>query len=422
MSADNSDVGIGSRYSCLQCREAKRKCDRITPECTLCLQKNISCAYPERRKRRQARPKHAHVSAPALSSPQHQQPWPFLNTPSPSQASTLSGEAIEPPAVQKQQFHLAAEYFLDPLVFQHAQLQLPTLQIDSLVTDEVTATVGSVADIRATAQSHFSTVHVWMPIVSKIQFYKLLLNRLTHHRAELHLLLLAMRLSGHVVTKTARTELYDLTRRFHLSVTGSGIFSLLVLQASVFIACYELGHGIYPAAFMSISSCARYAVALGVDSSISGHADPKIQSLDLEECRRVWWAILAMDRFMNLTDPKRKLVTPDPVTSNYLPIDDKNWDNGTNGAEAACTLGSANSLEMGRFARLAQAAHLLSLVIQDVAEGSPDSSQLRRTIFALVHVSRLEARVRRLELCTQMSTCFRYDGGVIASPVSLAQH
>ncbi|PQK17042.1 hypothetical protein BB8028_0007g02410 [Beauveria bassiana] len=402
MSADNSDVRIGSRYSCLQCREAKRKCDRITPECTLCLQKNTSCAYPERRKRRQVRPKHADV--PALNSPQ--QPWPFLNTPSPSQASTLSREAIEPPAVQKQQLHLVAEYFLDPEVFQHAQLQLPTLQIDSLLTDEVTATVGSVADIRTTAQNHFSTVHVWMPIVSKIQFYKLLLNRLTYHRAELHLLLLAMMLSGDVVTKTARTELYDLTKRFHFSITASGVFSLLVLQASVFIACYELGHGMYPAAFMSISACARYAVALGVDSSISEHADPKIQSLDLEECRRVWWAILAIDRFMNLPDPKRQLVTPDPVTSNYLPIDDTIWDNGTNGAEGACTLGSANSLEMGRFARLAQAAHLLSLVIQDVAEGSHDSSQLRRTIFALVHVSRLEARVRRLELCTQMSTCF----------------
>lgn len=80
----------------------------------------------------------------------------------------------------------------------------------------------------------------------------------------------------------------------------------------------------------------------------------------------------------------------------------------TTGAEDACTLGSANGLEIGRFARLAQAAHLLSLVIKDVAEGSSDSSQLRRTIFALVHVSRIEARLRKLELCTQMTTCFRY--------------
>ncbi|KAJ4153896.1 hypothetical protein LMH87_010362 [Akanthomyces muscarius] len=400
MSASDPDARLMSRYSCLQCREAKRKCDRVTPECTLCLQKSINCEFPERRKRRQVRPRYADASA--LQSP----PQPALNTPSPSQASTLSREAAEPPVAQKKQLHLVAEHFLDPEVFQYAQLQLPTLLIDSLVTNEIAATVGGTADIRTIAQKHFSTVHAWMPIVSKIQFYKLLPRRLTYNRAELHLLLLAMKLSGDVPTQTPCTELHGLTKQFQHSVEGSGIFSLLVLQAGILIACYELGHGVYPAAFLSISSCARYAMALGVDSSVGGHLDPKIETFDLEECRRVWWAILVMDRFMNLSNPKRQLVTPDPDTSNYIPVDDKNWDNGTTGAEDACTLGSANGLEIGRFARLAQAAHLLSLVIKDVAEGSNDSSQLRRTIFALVHVSRIEARLRRLELCTQMATCF----------------
>ncbi|OAA60644.1 Transcription factor [Cordyceps fumosorosea ARSEF 2679] len=396
MPARSSDAHSASRYSCLQCREAKRKCD-LRPK-----QPNTSTAF----------------SPPLLLSPR--------NTPSPSQASTQSREAAEPQQPRIQQSTLVAEHFLDPEVFQNAQLLLPALQIDSLLTDEIAATVGTVADIRGTAQKHFSTVHVWMPIVSKIQFYKLLLKRLTYNRAELHLLLLAMRLSSDAVNLMARTPLYELTKQFQHSVQNSGILSLLALQASIFIACYELGHGIYPAAFFSIASCARYAIALSVDSSVSEHPDPEIEAFDLEECRRVWWAILAMDRyeifdsvhvcwlfidggvsrFINLSNPKRQLVTPDPDTSNYIPIDDQNWDNGTTGPEDACTLTSANTLEMGRFARLAQAAHLLSLAIKDVAEGSHDSAQLRRTIFALVHVSRLEARVRRLELCTQMSTCF----------------
>ncbi len=186
-------------------------------------------------------------------------------------------------------------------MFQHAQLQLPTLQIDSLLTDEISAAVGgSTADIRTIAQKHFSTVHAWMPIVSKIQFYKLLPKWLTYSRAELHLLLLAMKLSGDVVTQTPRTELYTLTKQFQHSVESSGIFSLLVLQAGILIACYELGHGVYPAAFLSLASCARYAIALGVDSSVGGHLDPKIEALDLEECRRAWWAILVMDRYKHL--------------------------------------------------------------------------------------------------------------------------
>lgn len=31
---------------------------------------------------------------------------------------------------------------------------------------------------------------------------------------------------------------------------------------------------------------------------------------------------------MNLSNPKRQLVTPDPDTSNYIPVDDRSWDNG----------------------------------------------------------------------------------------------
>lgn len=316
MAANDSEAGLSSRYSCLQCREAKRKCDRVTPHCTLCLQyvhlsychfspfqlgtspnqlclfrKNISCVFPQRRKRREVRAKQADASS--LYSPQQL----ALNTPSPSQASTHSREAAVSPAAHLQQLNLVAEHFLDPEVFQHAQLELPGSQIDSLLTDEINAAVGSTADIRIITQRHFSTVHVWMPVVSKIQFYKLLLKRLTYNRAELHLLLLAMKLCGDVVTKTPHTELYALTKQFQHTVECSGILSLLFLQASIFISCYELGHGIYPAAFLSISASARYAIALGVDSSIGEKADRKIEAFDLEECRRTWWAILAMDRY-----------------------------------------------------------------------------------------------------------------------------
>lgn len=77
------------------------------------------------------------------------------------------------------------------------------------------------------------------------------------------------------------------------------------------------------------------------------------------------------------------------------------------GPEDALTLGSANSLSMGRFARFAQAAHLLSQVLDRIADGSDDTEQLRRTIFALVNVSRIEAEMRQLEFCTQMAVCYR---------------
>lgn len=35
---------------------------------------------------------------------------------------------------------------------------------------------------------------------------------------------------------------------------------------------------------------------------------------------------------MNLCDPKRHLVTPDPDSTSYLPIDDEEWDAGVSAA------------------------------------------------------------------------------------------
>lgn len=58
-------------------------------------------------------------------------------------------------------------------------------------------------------------------------------------------------------------------------------------------------------------------------------------------------------------------------------------------------------------------------MIRDVAESSDDTTQLRRTIFALVQVSRMEADRRKLELCTQMSTCYRYDDALAILTSSL---
>ena len=70
-------------------------------------------------------------------------------------------------------------------------------------------------------------------------------------------------------------------------------------------------------------------------------------------------------------------------------------------------LGNANSIKLGRYARFAQAAHLLSQVLHQVVDATYDTAQLRRTIFSLVQLSRIESRLRKLEFCTQMAVCYR---------------
>lgn len=199
------------------------------------------------------------------------------------------------PVVSAAAATLLAERFMDPELFALAQLELPTLNLESLVTEEVERLVGDVREIQATSQFFFETVHSWMPIVCKIGFSQSLLKRMTHQRAEFFLLVLSMKLCSSRVTE-ARSHFYQLVRQYYADLERSGVMSLLVLQAGVLIALYEMGHGLYPDAYLSVSECARYGAALGVDKTIVSRGATSTKWPDLEEARRVWWSILVLDR------------------------------------------------------------------------------------------------------------------------------
>lgn len=63
---------------------------------------------------------------------------------------------------------------------------------------------------------------------------------------------------------------------------------------------------------------------------------------------------------------------------------------------------------MGRFARFAQTAHLLSQALYTVAkEPDTETTQLRRTLMALVNLSFMEGTMRQWAFCSQMAVCFR---------------
>ncbi|ETS04757.1 hypothetical protein M419DRAFT_72675 [Trichoderma reesei RUT C-30] len=393
-------------FACLACRDSKRRCDRALPQCRGCLRKRIVCDYPYRRKKRERKTRPAPSNAVVS-------PTSGLLT---DQAS-FTAETSHPSPEYDHALHLGSspsaaanfltERFLDPEAFTSAQLRVPEPSVDHLITKQVSDFVGDVANIKATSDKFFASVHEWMPVVSRIQFLANLVSWLTHKRAELFYLILAMRLSSEQVSNP-RTPLYQATKHLQFRLEHSGVLSLQVIQASVLVALYEIGHGVYPSAFLSIAGCARYATALGIDKSILHRDLTGISWNELEERRRVWWSILVLDRFLNLCDPSRHLVTPDPILENWLPVDDAAFNNGSGRPEDAYTLGSATALDLGRFARFAQAAHLLGQVLRHVAEGSPESetAQLRRTIFSLVNVSRLEAHLRQMEFCSQTAVCY----------------
>jgi hypothetical protein len=93
-----------------------------------------------------------------------------------------------------------------------------------------------------------------------------------------------------------RSSLYEATKHYYHEVEASDRLSLPILQSGILLDLYELGHGIYPAAFLSIGACARFAHTLGITDNRAVGARKVLTLVEVEERRRVRWAIVILDR------------------------------------------------------------------------------------------------------------------------------
>lgn len=265
-----------ARHACLPCRRSKRRCDRKIPSCDLCIKKDIDCNYPgTRTSERDSRTMYSQTPD-SQSSPE----------------TTRSGNT-----------EASAIYFLAPHIFRQAQLELPRSDIP--IPAEVSSLIGDTSSIREIANTFFSTIHFWLPIVFKKGFFVSMLSPWTQRQTELSLLTLCMKLCNTAPSEDEGPNnfLYRTAKRFHHEVETAGILSTHVLQAGLLIALYEMGHAMYPAAYLTVGACSRYGLALGLYnncSPTSANDDPEIRGQrswnEVEENRRVWWAVLIFDR------------------------------------------------------------------------------------------------------------------------------
>lgn len=245
---------------------------------------------------------------------------------------------------QVQAVDLPTILFLDPDLLRLGQVE--TLHNAPVIPQHLLQLIGSLDEIRFTADNFFGHIHQWMPFISKKRFYNLYMQPSFHSQPDVALLLLALKLITTLPLPdlpNPHTALYHTIKHFYLEVEGS--FSLLVLQAGILVALYELGHGIYPAAFLSIGQCARYAHALGINTSHAVPATRVLTLVEVEERRRVWWAIVILDRYVVPSDqirwqdidngsfvsigcPGRPFVTADPRLDDMLPVNDATFDLG----------------------------------------------------------------------------------------------
>ncbi|KAL4981918.1 hypothetical protein BDW68DRAFT_183027 [Aspergillus falconensis] len=356
---------------CKNCKDRKRRCDKALPKCSLCARSASSAPFFSKilgsllsRKNLRCDYHHGRTESNTLLSP------------SSAAAPAAAGDDTLSHSASNSSLALSTILFLDPALLQHGPLQVELDQHATHIPGHISAAIGSLEMIRETGDEFFETIHPWMPIISKARFYDdYLRDNHHHHKVNVVLLLLAVRLIISNPTQDPRSGLYDWTKQFYQRVEGSAAPSILVLQANIFIALYELGHGLYPNAYMTIGACARYMYVLGIKGTgsrnVSMNPPRPTSMIEVEERRRAWWAVVILDRFVNIAAPTRPFASPEPELDDLLPIDDEDWDSGIVNASDLCTVGAPSTTRMSRFSLLCQAARVLGKVICFLGRSGP---------------------------------------------------
>ncbi|KAM0248825.1 hypothetical protein ACHAQJ_009311 [Trichoderma viride] len=390
--------------ACVSCSERKRKCDRVLPQCGLCFRAGRECGYLL------SLPEAGHQQRAQLSDSS-----PLFSKPTGSQQSQSSPDSsLSSSASRAKPSNFPVALFLDSILFTHCGTALPfPSQLPSTV---LLSHIGDAEESRRIASRYFDTLHPPLAFISKTRFYGVLLSSPSELRSDVALLVLCMKLimsePGHTNVRPDATELYWIAKEHMVEIELSRALTICVLQSALLIALYEIGHGIYPSAYLTVGLCARYGTALGLGQELSIFEIAPGRWIEQEERNRAWWAVLILDRHVHIGSPNIPLSTPDPPLDALLPVEDEEWNRGEWREREPVRLASAATAKIGRFARVVQAMNLLSMSMNmaaDVNIGKFSSKgyliQLNRTVKALATLNATEAELRSTLFCVPHTIC-----------------
>ncbi|KAL6823338.1 hypothetical protein V8C40DRAFT_275401 [Trichoderma camerunense] len=326
------------------------------------------------------------------------------------------------------QVEFPSVYFVDRDVFRQHRIHIPTAcpGTSAFPTVFIGATL---AEQDSYVSAFFNGVHRWLPVLDEERFRGRLLGKTpTELPADVALLLLCMRLITSAPSESSRngtrTDLHLAAKQGFLNLEMAGVLSVECLEAGLLISLYEINHAIYPSAFLSVGACTRYGQALGFGGPNTLKLRPPYNRSELEESRRLWWAVILLDRYLNLGSPSRLASVHDP------PDDDSM-------SQETAIANSFGSNKLGRRdqgcpALIAQATRLLGKVLwhtshnygsemgseigseaQCLELGSSlnlrqdkESSQLGRTIASLIDAAVTEAKKWAVPIEEQLMICY----------------
>ncbi|KAI0011887.1 hypothetical protein F4779DRAFT_142393 [Xylariaceae sp. FL0662B] len=357
-----------ARFACTACRRLKRKCPKELPSCSLCLRLGKPCGYPPRAR-----------DANAASDLE-----PGANFPTPDATADLRSLSDSPIRPQlgfaengaSEQSHdnaFPAMYFLDSEAFTKL---LPSdchhfTKIDTLSPDLP-------LEAHMLYERYFSTIHPWLPILSKKRIRRSMLDSGLAADGVSTLLFLCMKLVSEPLlpgTQAATNQPYGSVQELLLKVENTCLPSLQLLQSVILISVYEICHAIYPAAYLRVGHAARLSIMMGFHDR--KHAAQLFKGTVTwtarEEERRTFWAVFCLDRIINQGVNGLPLSAPEPSPGELLPSPEAQWDEGAIGFNEPLFASSfSDNTSLGSFANVCQAAHVLGRVLRHRDEMAAD--------------------------------------------------
>lgn len=251
---------------CANCRRQKRKCDKAFPACGSCQRTARQCDYESKsnetallkeriRLLEQSLDNHSRKETDSTSSKKRS---------SPSEASPFT--SFQFPQVKRNRIsNFPSAFFLDTAAFAHTKMTIPRPLIS--IPQILLAEIGTLPHPTEIAEAYFQTTHIWLPIIWKRRIYQRISDPNLQLGPDLTLLLSAMKLSYYspcLEEHPAQITLYNLSKQFLATAEDYGLLSIEILQAAILIAMFEIGHGIYPAAYMTIGRSARLGQVMGL--------------------------------------------------------------------------------------------------------------------------------------------------------------
>ncbi|KAF2137186.1 uncharacterized protein K452DRAFT_321892 [Aplosporella prunicola CBS 121167] len=381
-----------AQQACSTCRKQRRRCTKELPACLLCRRLAKPCEYSENLPSRSDQDELAYLRdrvADLENKLTALQPGP--NSSETSSATGLINSHLFSSTEPSSQLQPAfpTSFFLDSQIFRDNRETIitPNVELPRAFTDHP----GEAANVNDVVRKHFSDLHTYFPIISKVRIYQRITNPTQSLLSDTKLLLACMQLFQQPDSTTPCSGLYLSCKSLYTNTERKNVYSVHLLQALLLIALYEIFHAIYPAAYITVGHCARLGISMGLHDQQSLQMLPRpTTSAELEERRRAWWAVVILETHVNLGSRNHPLSVPPIPADAMLPQDDDKWDRGEMTVARPIAVSASVTINTSPFAILCQVAHVLSRIIQHVDDKNTDfkfryeeAIRLRKTAEAL---------------------------------------